>query len=139
MLLDCVSANESSGTYSQQARQILTLKKMSGPKHTCPVCGRLVEGIDNVEGVGVFLLHCVEFLAEEDVFLGHICEDELELGLVLGVGKGMGEDLVERGAERHVSIEKRYRANGSSHSASTTDQCNFIELIRYTGRRYDSI
>lgn len=57
-----------------------------------------IDQVYGVEGIRVFLLQGVKFFTEEDVLFGDIGVDELEFGLVVLVRKGMGDELVERGA-----------------------------------------
>ena len=65
---------------------------------TLPVALRLVDGVHNVEGLGVFGLQCVKLLFEENVGRGHVGENESEAGLVCRVGKSVVENLVHGGA-----------------------------------------
>ena len=69
-------------------------------ERTCPRLAALglIDGVQHIERIRVRLPQRVELLAEEDVGLGLVREDELELGLVGRVGERVGEDLVERGA-----------------------------------------
>jgi hypothetical protein len=65
---------------------------------TCPAALGLVEEVHCVEGVRELLLERVELLAEEDVLLGDVGEEEFEFGFVGFIGEGVGDDLVEGGA-----------------------------------------
>lgn len=70
------------------------------PRHSLPLCRvHLVHGVDDVEGLGVFLLELVEFEAEEDVGGALVGEDEREFGGVGGGCKSVGENLVHGRAE----------------------------------------
>lgn len=55
-----------------------------------PALGGGVDEVHDVEGVGVLGLEHVELLAQEDVLLGEVAVDELELGLVVLVRERVG-------------------------------------------------
>ena len=74
------------------------------PERALPANGGLIEEVDHVKGVGVLLLERVELGAEEDVVLGDVGEEELELGFVGFVGEGVGEDLVQGRAKEEGGV-----------------------------------
>ena len=64
---------------------------------TGPRLAAIVNNVDDVELAGVLGLEGVELFLEEDVLLADVREDQLELGLVLLVGKCVVENLIQRG------------------------------------------
>lgn len=62
---------------------------------TGPALLRLIDDVGNIEAVAMFSLQLVELFLEQDIGGGDVCEKEFELGLVLGLGKRMGQDLPE--------------------------------------------
>ena len=83
-----------------------------GSRLTFPVGPSLVDGIDDVEGLGVLLLERVELLLEKNVLLTHVSEDEGEAGLVGGVLERKVENLVHGGAAEGRSAPIRALREG---------------------------
>ena len=71
----------------------------------------------------------VELLAEEDVGLGLVREDELELGLVGRVGERVGEDLVERGAAEVLEASGEAERGTDVHAAAAADERDLVEFV----------
>jgi len=62
---------------------------------TFPALARLVEEVNDVEGVGEPFFQLVKLLAEKNVLLGDVRVEKLEFCLVVLVAEGMGDELVE--------------------------------------------
>lgn len=69
-----------------------------------PVLGRAIEGVDNLEAIGMFLSVGIKLLLEQDVFLGLVGEDKSNLGsLIRGVLiKDLADDLELRKENRYI-------------------------------------
>jgi hypothetical protein len=76
---------------SRRANMLLDKVSVDIANTSSPARARFVDEVDDIKGIGVFLLECVKLFAEEDIFLGEVAVDELELGLVSFVGEGVGE------------------------------------------------
>jgi hypothetical protein len=81
-------------------------------KHTIPTLFRFVNKVYHVEGIGVLLLKRINLFTEKDVLLGEVGEEKCELCLVGFVGESMGQDLVERRADRAIRLELEERKKG---------------------------
>ena len=80
--------------------------------HTLPVSVGLVNGVNNLEGLRVFLLEVVKLFLEQDIFGSDVGENEGELGLVSLVLQCLFEDLVH-----------------GSDAASTSNHTNLFKLV----------
>lgn len=49
---------------------------------TFPVIGWLVDDIDHIEGIRIFLLHNIKLFAEQDIRLCNVCKKQLKFRLV---------------------------------------------------------
>lgn len=61
----------------------------------CPVLGRLVQDVHDIELAGILLLERVELAAEEDILFSDVREEQSEFGPVRGGGERVGKDLVK--------------------------------------------
>jgi len=60
-----------------------------------PALARLVEEVNDVEGVRESFFQLVKLLAEKNVPLGEVRVEKLEFCLIVLVAEGMGDELVE--------------------------------------------
>ena len=61
---------------------------------TLPALFRLVQEVDDIEGVGVLFLQLVEFFSQENILFGDVRVDESEFRFVRLVRECIGENLV---------------------------------------------
>jgi hypothetical protein len=109
-------------------------------KPTSPALLGAVKGIDDVECLWEFLFQHIKFLAEENIVLGDIGEDEFEFGLVGFVRECMDDELVKgRAATRfswcqrkdkcwaHMPLPPPIKATSSNSLAKSQCQTNIQE------------
>ena len=90
----------------------------------------LVEGVDDIQGVGVLALESVKLFLHEDVLLRDVGEDEGEAGLVGGVLEGVVEDLVHRRAVNEVrGVHGDDEEKRCIHAASTSNHADLVKLV----------
>lgn len=104
------------------------------PLVSLPARVRLVDGVDDIELVRVFLLHLLELLAQQDVLLGDVCEDECELGLVRRICQRIFEDLVHWSARGRQSVGEPREQNGDLHATAACDHADLVKLVDCTRR-----
>lgn len=61
----------------------------------CPVLGRLVQDVHDIELARVLLLERVEFSTEENIFFSDVRKEQSEFRPVRGGGERVGKDLVK--------------------------------------------
>eukprot|EP00760_Papus_ankaliazontas_P029373 PhM_4_TR4229/c0_g2_i1/m.5891 len=69
-----------------------------------PLGARLVDGVRDLEALGVRLHEAVELVLEEDVALGAVAVQQLDLGLVAGVA-GDGADQLKHGRDADAAAD----------------------------------
>jgi len=96
---------------------------------TVPAGTGSVHGIDDVKRLGMFLLEGIEFLLQQDILLGDISKNQLELGLVLGFGKRVNQDLVHRGSSGRLSAGEWVEYTNRLHSCSTSNHTDLLKFV----------
>lgn len=101
-------------------------------RRTLPAFVRLVNSVDDVEGVRVFGFQRVELFLEEDILGRDVCEEQSELGLVAGVRQSVLKDLVHGRAIIGVSdLIVGSDEIPNAHAATTSNHTNLLKLVGY--------
>lgn len=101
MLLDECLVDITGGSCNTVA--LISVRLCYNRVRTLPLCVGLVNSVDNFQSLRVLGLERVEFLLQENILGGNVCENQSEAGLVGGICQSVLKDLVHGGSAKRVN------------------------------------